>query len=102
MNDNPAPPSKQESPPPSKQLVCKRCNSCPCVWDVHRQQVLLEIENNQPSSDKACRFKCYRLFSRALRGVLGVGERMQLPDCVVDGVRSVYPDKNSEYVGFRD
>ena len=35
-------------------------------------------------------------------GVLGRGNRVELPECVVKGVRSVYPDEDNRYIGHRD
>ncbi len=40
-------------------------------------------------------------FTSAKHGNLGKKKRIPLPDCVVSGIRDVYPDVDNEYVGFK-
>ena len=44
----------------------------------------------------------YRIEARRIHGTLGAGVRKQLPDCVVSGVRELFPDEDSNYMGYKE
>ena len=50
---------------------------------------------------KKCRYFAYRQAAYIYSGGQPVG-RVQLPQCMVDGIRKVFPDKDGEYVGHKD
>ncbi len=45
-------------------------------------------------------FYCYQRFSHAINGILGRGNRIDLPQCVQNMVRNTYPNENNAYTGF--
>jgi hypothetical protein len=47
------------------------------------------------------RYLAYAAFTSAKHGHLGKKKRIPLPNCVVSGIRDVYPDVDNEYVGFK-
>ncbi len=74
---------------------------------VNQQPVLEDCElwrNSQvvtPMNSES-RKHCYRAIVRIRFGSLGAGNRVQLPECVLIGVRDAYPDEDAEYMGFRE
>ena len=47
------------------------------------------------------RKQCYRIVSGLIDGFLGCGNRRQLPKCVVDGIRTTFPNEDgTAYMGF--
>ena len=90
----------------------------PSAWDIHHESILLEVElfekaqkkiSENDSSEQAMtnnerRKMCYRLFSIAINGSMGKGNRKPLPSCVVANVRKAFPneDGSSRFMGFKD
>ncbi|XP_044130704.1 uncharacterized protein LOC122923908 [Bufo gargarizans] len=44
----------------------------------------------------------YRSFTAWVHGYLGIGNRRPIPSCVVNKVRTCFPDPDSEYTGFKE
>ncbi len=94
------------------EIYCKVCNEEPCFCYQFQDQVIaacefMEFERGSdnaspPMTNNERRKLCYREFTRAIHGSLGVGNRVQLPACVVQFVRDKYPDENNSYMGFKD
>ena len=72
------------------------------MWLVHEDGVKNECDlyhYDKPNNEK--RKAAYRFVICEIYGYLGRGVRKDLPKCVLDGVRCLYPDKNAKYMGFR-
>ena len=90
-------------------VCCPHCKNDPCLWYVHGGEVLRGIdywlimyqERNDRStpSNNVIRRHCYQLFTNLQHGVLGRGNRREIPSCVVDAIRDRYSD--SSYMGCR-
>ena len=91
---------------------CRECDSEPCLWYEHKEVVIAGVENwilirdangGTRYSPNECRKYCYQQCVRAIHGILGRGERLQLPQCVIAQVRNRYPNpEDTGYMGFRD
>lgn len=44
----------------------------------------------------------YKQFTHILHGHLGKGQRKPLPGCILEGVRTLFPDEKGQYVGYKD
>ena len=64
--------------------------------DVDVTYLLDEKERNE------LRKACYRSFLLLWQGPLGRGKRMPLPSCVLDGVRSAFPNAEGNYMGYHN
>ena len=92
--------------------LCNFCENEPCLWELHSQCVLTEVEsakeeyaavNGKQCPNNVCRKNCYRQFSLMVNGTLGKGNRVRLPRCIEDNVRLHYPNEiGKNYLGFKD
>ena len=89
---------------PSIIVPCDECGCAPCIWQENK--VHIETDNNFLLSDatnKQRRFYAYKQMVYALYSHLGRGNRRELPSCVVEGVRGLWPEDNKrKYIGFKD
>lgn len=79
------------------------CGNTICLWEVNKQmiQTTNDLLLSSTATNKEKRFYSYKQFAYILHGYLGKGHCRQLPQCVVDGVRGLYPDEGGEYTGFK-
>lgn len=85
--------------------VCEYCYKDPCMWDTVSATVLESIRKKQQESNYAhneLRKIGYKTAVNKIHGVLGRGNRVQLPQCVVNGVRNEYPDCDGYYMGYKE
>lgn len=94
--------------------TCDYCTYSPCPWIAHGQDSLndvLEIARNQVlhnarEPNNVLRRRCYQILVRRWRGVLGVGNRVELPECCLIGVHDEFPedpnDEDATYMGHCD
>jgi hypothetical protein len=63
-----------------------------------------DLATNDSSVETKIRRKgIYRQMALIINdGPMGRGVRMQLPCCVVEGVRALFPDPNAMYMGHKD
>ena len=84
-------------------MVCRQCNKEPCSLAIRRQMlddaVSSFVRAMQPNES---RHHLYRAFTEAEYGYLGAGNRIVIPACVRDYIRSLFPDKDGKYTGHRD
>lgn len=86
--------------------MCPRCgqDESRCEWLVHGNEIrdrLLVIKEECPAlKNHNLRFEGYKIATGLIHGILGKYNRVQLPDCVTNGIRNLYPGSN--YVGFRN
>ena len=77
--------------------VTTSCDNHPTAGSDNANDMGRPIGNNQK------RKKCYRIFSQYVHGYLGKGVRKQLPSCVLENVRKLFPaEESEEYMGFKD
>ena len=87
---------------------CAYCHRRLCVWQEYEEQMLemvdIEVESTSSRSmpNNTKRKIAYQYMTRVIEGYLGSGNRVQLPQCVVDAIREQYPDKNNNYMGFKE
>lgn len=86
-------------------VTCDQCGCVPCIWSQNEENI--QHDNSylmgEDSTNKQRRFYAYKQMVYALYGHLGKGNRRQLPQCVVDGVRANWPEDNKrKYTGFKD
>ena len=80
---------------------CKFCHYSPCITQGEAAAEILEIAASSPVTNKQARFQLYQSFCREIFGVLGKGNRRQLPGCVVTLIQNMYPEEKPEnYTGF--
>ncbi len=87
---------------------CGECEQNPCDWfllgptivDCIRATKSIGAGGGCADIDKKCHFKSYQMYTHAKLGYLGKGNRVQLPSCVTNGIRSNFPDPNKSYIGF--
>ena len=91
----------------NKPVVCSYCKRRLCIWvefmtensaflsALHREVKLGE------RSGKA-RKTVFQRITRKMNGVMGAGVRKRLPQCVEDNVRSMFPSKDGQYMGYKE
>ena len=91
-------------------FCCPKCGFDPCKWVSVGKALLPEVhefvEQNggrASISNAQIRFFYYHEITCALHGHLGARNRRRLPECIVQGVRTLFPNKNNiGYVGHKD
>ena len=84
---------------------CNKCGNSPCVWEnnKHDMMILSEIRNERFSEPNERRHAMYRQMALVINnGPSGRGNQLKLPECVVWGVCSTFPDPGNTYTGHRD
>ena len=59
-----------------------------------------DVHAEEPPNEK--RKAAYRYYVQFKHGSLGQGNRVVIPDCIKDLIRSRYPDPNGEYMGHKN
>ena len=84
-------------------MACRQCNNDPCSLAISRQMLDDSASTcEQAMQPSASRHYLYRAFTRSEYGYLGAGNRIIIPVCVRDYIRSLFPDKDGNYTGHRD
>lgn len=92
---------------PDATESCLFCREMPCCISVGEQlwnaldDRYLELMRSGKSPGQI-RFGMYRLAHQHVNGWMGSGNRTPLPHCVVELIKSLSPDPNGEYVGFKE
>ena len=95
--------AKQADAEAEEEAAVRDSATCPCenkdllLWDV--TSLVLVGDELRPENK---RFQLYRMIFQYMHGYAGKGVRIRLPDCCVKYVRSLYPDPNGEYTGFKE
>jgi hypothetical protein len=84
---------------------CTFCGDIPCVWLGEHDNVVmtdkLEHDHIFGVENKTRRRVAYRYMFRILNGGAGQkGVRKRQPECVENGIRALFPDK--DYMGFKE
>ena len=70
----------------------------------HKSNVLSATESKRMHGDfsnNVLRKFAYQESVRIVYGAMGKGNRVQLPQCVVEGVRKEYPSEKDMYMGYK-
>ena len=84
--------------------LCTKCDEQECLWMTHKSNVVAATELKRMQGDFAdnvLRKFAYQESVRIIYGVMGKGNRVQLPQCVIEGVRKEYPSDNDMYMGYK-
>jgi hypothetical protein len=85
-------------------VFCESCCEKECVWDV-AQAEMVQYMLTQPEdcTNSVRRRLLYRQMAIRLNEgqPLGKGNRVELPPCVISGVRSLFPAEDGSYMGHR-
>ena len=89
----------------NSMVFCDHCNREPCIWEEYRDDVIEFIESKKSCGEmrsNMLRKYGYQECIRIMYGRMGKGNRVELPRCVVSGVRNEYPDVDNRYMGYKD
>ena len=89
----------------SYHTLCIDCEVFPCVWDDNQQAMKAfdEAENNDEKQPNQRRHSIYRQMALIINdGPSGRGNRLKLPNCVLMGVRELFPDPGAVYTGHQE
>jgi hypothetical protein len=90
--------------------VCSFCGEFPCIWYDYEESIvetsndmiaLAKTADGCPPKNNIVRKEGYKCFVRMHYGHLGVGNRQEIPACVLNHIRALYPDDNGAYMGFK-
>ena len=85
--------------------LCDHCREVSCVWenigDEVKDYMRSKLDEGVVGSN-VLRKLGYQKSISLIHGSLGKGNRVQLPHCVVTGIRNEYPDKKETYQGYRE
>jgi hypothetical protein len=86
--------------------TCKHCRESICVMTAN--ELMIESFDDGREADEEClnnirRKEAYRQMALTINGgPTGAGNRVELPACVLSGIRSMFPDADGQYMGHRD
>ena len=94
--------------------VCELCGELPCEWITFgptMKQRGISLYFNLPDGtnvdrngvvvpNNPLRKNLYKMFIFLKYGRLGAGQRIELPKCVYDGIKELYPSSDGVYMGF--
>ena len=82
-------------------VYCTKCQSDSCHRDVYQDVLRSEgvVIAAASVSPNIARRQLYQTYVRAAHGVLGRGNRIVVPSCVRDFIRSIFPDAEGAYMG---
>jgi hypothetical protein len=89
----------------SYHTLCIDCEEFPCLWDANQPAMVAfdEAENDDAKQPNQRRHGIYRQMALIINdGPSGRGNRLKLPQCVVDGVRNLFPDPGAFYTGHKE
>jgi hypothetical protein len=86
--------------------ICDDCGrEAPCLWLASKEKMILYNESlPEDIESNGRRHMIYQQMAFKMNGntPLGRGDHVQLPKCVLAGVRSLFPSADGEYTGHRD
>lgn len=99
-----------------EDTLCAICSSVPCEWLEFGKPSLEHFLNRYTVSDEGervdddgipvpntkIRKAVFKMFTYNKYGHLGQGNRIPIPQCVMDKVREAFPESDCSYLGFHD
>ena len=111
-------PPAQEPEEPISPFYCAFCQKDVCLWyqlqdvvestiewnEIAFQDIVDEAETEKEYKNLAAsaRKLLYAAITRELYGILGRGNRIRLPECILQNVRGMYPSPDNKYMGHKD
>ena len=85
-------------------MKCEHCESNPCHGLFYRDILEShgEFLNDGSQTPNFLRRQLYAIYVREVHGFLGRGIRVEIPVCVRNMIREIYPDPQGQYMGHRD
>jgi hypothetical protein len=98
----------EEEEEEEKDPVCQHCTEYPCVWaKKHEDMRIFDLNehyhlpvDNCPPNNIRCKKVYWQMFLYLNQGPSGAGVRMQLPECIENGARLMFPSPS--FMGFKD
>ena len=98
---------------PQEWTKCLICGDTPCIWMEYGSRVITDtpvhLEFHAGTAGLSRHFApneyrkaAYRVFTLLAYGPQGRGNRVKLPQCVVDRIREQWPDPRGQYMGHRN
>jgi hypothetical protein len=89
----------------SFHMLCDKCENVPCLWEENKESMVqydkaMCDEDAEANKHRYCLYKQMALVING--GPAGRGNRLKLPECVVTGVRELFPDPGAYYVGHQE
>ena len=86
-------------------VACTKCGNSPCLVWLIGADLLQDGERHKRSNDagnRQVRFRLCRSFTRQMHGVLGKGNRVPMPKCIENMIKSKFPNEDgSDFAGHR-
>ena len=60
-----------------------------------------DCSEDETDNNKKMRHLCYKYFVLCCHGKLGKKNRVELPQCVTEGIKKVYPSLDGAYTGYK-
>jgi hypothetical protein len=89
----------------SFQKYCTMCSNVPCLWIDNQpaMEAYAAAASDDNEETRKRRHGLYRQMALIVNGgPSGKGVRVKLPECVVAGIRQLFPDPDAKYTGHRD
>ena len=87
----------------TSSTVCLYCGDKPCFWISMKDDIVsstIRNVDNYLKPNSYFRKRAYQIYVFHKYGRLGKGNRVRVPFCVLEGVRSVWPESDSNnYMG---
>jgi hypothetical protein len=86
-------------------IFCTACKNVPCVWTDNKESMISydQAVNDEDIEANKRRHGLYRQMALLINGgPSGRGNRLKLPECIVLGVRELFPDPGAYYVGHQE
>ena len=85
-------------------VKCEHCQRTPCCLEEMAELLSdqgEELTSKREIQNDCVRYHLYRTAARLYFGFLGLGNRKELPECIVDFIRSLYPKGyDQDYTDF--
>ena len=82
-------------------MICAYCDNDPCHHDVYKQFLQSEgcVLGDEGVPPNVARKRLYRIYIMAVWGYLVFQNYKQVPSCVKQFIRELFPDPKREYMG---
>ena len=106
LNSSPSTTDGEEEEDHTSSTVCLYCGDKPCFWISYKDEMIsstMTKVDNYLKPNSFFRKRAYQTYVLFKYGRLGKGNRVRVPLCVLEGVRSVWPETDSNnYMGHKD
>ena len=88
-----------------EKVECPHCKQTPCCLVNGMKDLLvergLEFASDRNLPNRSVRYRLYRCAARSFFGYLGWRNRKELPKCIIDQIRFLYPEGYAgDYTNF--